>query len=433
MFTSTWPFDHVSSAAPTPAAATLIASVTGAHIGEHRNGSREATTMRIVVVGAGYVGLAMATLLAQRHAVTCCDIDEDRVAQLNRRRSPIADDDIQRYLDLDGLDLDFVTDATAAYPAADYVVVATPTDYRADTGCFDTSSVSAVAHQALRLALRATVVIKSTVPVGYTDSLCRTYRTDRVVFAPEFLREGRALHDNLFPTRIVVGGSGGARATGFAAMVRELALSTDVPVLRMSNTEAEAVKLFANTYLAMRVAYFNELDSFALHHDLDPRSIVDGVCLDPRIGDGYNNPSFGYGGYCLPKDTKQLLGSYRGVPQAIVTAVVESNARRAEVIAADIVRRSPGIVGVYRLSMKAESDNFRESSVLAVIARLLDEGIKVVIYEPKLPGDVYQDAPVMHDFEDFAAMCDLIVANRMSEELEPVRGKVYSRDLFGVN
>jgi UDPglucose 6-dehydrogenase len=248
-----------------------------------------------------------------------------------------------------------------------------------------------------------------------------------------FLRVGRALHDNLYPSRIVVGGSGGRRAAAFAAMMRELSLRADVPVRQMTNTEAEAVKLFANTYLAMRVAFFNELDSFALHRDLDARSVIDGVCLDPRVGDGYNNPSFGYGGYCLPKDTQQLLGSYHDVPQAIVGAVVEANHRRAEVIAADIIGRSPGIVGVYRLSMKAGSDNFRESSVLGVVTRLIDEGIKVLIYEPTLSGDHYRDVPVMHDFHDFTSMCDLIVANRVPDELDPVRGKVYSRDIFGVN
>jgi len=394
-------------------------------------------TIRIAVVGAGYVGLAMATLLAQRHRVVCCDIDERRVDLLNAGRSPIVDGDIQRFLDAGRLDLTFTCDARAACADADYVVIATPTNYDAVTGHFDTSSVSEVVHDALLAAPESTIVIKSTVPVGYTASLRRIYATDRLIFCPEFLREGTALHDNLYPARIVVGGGDGdavdERAMGFGSLMRDLALRRDVPVLELTSSQAEAVKLFANTFLAMRVAFFNELDSFALHRDLDAAGVIEGVCLDPRIGTGYNNPSFGYGGYCLPKDTRQLLGSYHDIPQAIIAAVVESNEHRADVIAADIARRSSGTIGVYRLSMKAGSDNFRDSSVLGIISRLMNRGIKVIIYEPGLAADYFQDAPVMHHFDDFASMCELIIANRISDDLIPLRDKVYSRDVFGVN
>jgi UDPglucose 6-dehydrogenase len=387
----------------------------------------------VTVAGAGYVGLAMSVLIAQRYHVLCCDISEERIALLKNGLSPIEDPDISKFLATRELNLRFTTESRDAYSDADIVVVATPTDYDVRTGKFDTTSVSQVVDEAIRRSTTSTIVIKSTTPVGYTESLRSQYSTDRIIFCPEFLREGRALADNLYPSRIVVGGNDSSRSTEFGEMMQHLALREDVPVLYLSNSEAEAVKLFSNTYLAMRVAFFNELDSFAIDRKLNARSLVDAVCLDPRIGDGYNNPSFGYGGYCLPKDTKQLLGNYSNIPQAIIGAVVEANNHRMDFVASDILSKSPRTVGIYKLSMKADSDNFRESSILGVIARLVDRGVNLIVYEPSIDGASYQGIPVVNDREKFAESVDLIVTNRLSPDLMEYREKVYTRDLFGVN
>lgn len=388
---------------------------------------------QVTVAGAGYVGLAMSALLAQRHTVLCCDISDKRVDLLKRGHSPIEDADITEFLARRDLGLTFTTIATGAYRDADIVIVATPTDYDAQTGEFDTSSVTQVVEEAMRQSAASTIVIKSTTPVGYTESLRAQYSTDRIIFCPEFLREGHALADNLHPSRIVVGGGDSERSTEFGEIMRGLALTQNVPVLYLTNSEAEAVKLFANTYLAMRVAFFNELDSFAMAHTFSTRSLVDAVCLDPRIGHGYNNPSFGYGGYCLPKDTKQLLGNYSSIPQAIIGAVVDANNHRMDHVATDIVSKSPGRVGIYRLSMKAGSDDFRESSILGVMSRLIDRGVDLIIYEPSIGEDSFRGVPVVNDRTEFADSVDLIVTNRMSSELAEHRRKVYTRDLFGVD
>lgn len=388
--------------------------------------------MKIAVAGAGYVGLALSVLLAQEHRVVCFDIDADRVARLDSGLSTVHDVQIQDWLSSGHLDLAFTTDGHSAYQDADLIIVATPTDYDPQSQYFDTRSVSDVIEQAAASAPGTTVVIKSTIPVGFTASMAAQHPTTPVVFSPEFLREGHALHDNLYPTRIVVGSDDVGEARRFGILMRSLAL-TEVPMIEMSSSEAEAVKLFSNTYLAMRVAFFNELDSFALARQFDTKRLIEAVCKDPRIGTGYNNPSFGYGGYCLPKDTKQLLATYSGVPQALMSAIVASNERRMEWIAADIASRAPRTVGVHRLSMKAGSDNFRQSSILAVAQALLQRGITVEIFEPTLHQDSYAGMTVATDLEAFIGRCDLIITNRRSAELSRVEHKVYSRDVFGVN
>lgn len=388
--------------------------------------------MKIAVAGIGYVGLSIAVLLAQRHQVVALDVDPARVALVNQRRAPIQDTEIADYLANRPLDLQATTDAAEAMAGADFVVIATPTSYDPQTNRFDTASVEAVAETALRLAPGAHVVIKSTIPVGFTADLAARLGSDRLLFSPEFLREGRALQDNLYPSRIVVGGQG-AGAAAFAALLREGALDPEVPVLLCGAQEAEAIKLFANTYLALRVAYFNELDSYALAHGFDSRQIIEGVSLDPRIGQHYNNPSFGYGGYCLPKDTKQLLANYDRVPQNLIRAVVEANATRKDFIAEQILARKPARVGIYRLVMKAGSDNFRDSSIQGIMKRVKAKGIPVTVYEPQLAADHFFNSPVERDLAAFKAGCDVILANRMTPDLADVAAKVFTRDLFGAD
>lgn len=385
---------------------------------------------KITVVGTGYVGMSMAVLLAQHNQVTALDIDAARVDRINQRQSTVADAEIEHYLAEKDLSLTATLVPDAAYEDCDFIIVATPTDYDPETNYFDTSSVEAVISDALAHNQTAMIIIKSTVPVGFTKSMKEKFGTERIVFSPEFLREGQALHDNLHPSRIIIG-SDLPQAAIFAELLQQAAEKQGIETLFMRATEAEAVKLFANTYLAMRVSFFNELDSYAIGEGLDTRSIIDGVSLDPRIGDHYNNPSFGYGGYCLPKDTKQLLANYDRVPQNLIQAIVTSNTTRKDFIAEQVIAKKPKTVGIYRLAMKAGSDNFRSSAVQGVIKRIKAKGVEVVVYEPLLSEERFLDSEVTHELDGFKSRCDVIIANRMADELNDVNTKVFTRDLFG--
>ena len=385
--------------------------------------------MKIAVAGTGYVGLSLSILLSQHNEVVALDIIKEKVDMINNHISPIKDNKIEKFLKEKKLNLRATLDYEDAFKGASYVIISTPTNYDDVTNRFDTSSVEDIIEKVLKVNKDATIIIKSTIPVGYTESVRKKYGVDNIIFSPEFLREGKALYDNLYPSRIIVGEKS-ERALKFAKLLEEGAIKENIDIKFMGNTEAEAVKLFSNTYLALRVAYFNELDTYAESKGLNTKEIIEGVCLDPRIGTHYNNPSFGYGGYCLPKDTKQLLANYKDVPQNMIEAIVKSNDTRKDYIADIVSKKEPKIVGIYRLTMKADSDNFRSSAIQGVIDRLKDKNITVVIYEPTLSADEFSGCKVIHDFDEFSQVTDVILANRLEHEIENVKSKVYTRDLY---